>query len=201
MGDEGDLLFTLDSSSADFDYEGPFHSCDSYYHAHGPIFPIDPDVETARKTDHSDVDASSFGISILSCDKFCVATGSHYIEAFTKERDGDIVDDIDDLRNGLLVNPMLYRFLGRDAAILQTPNFIMKTTDVIPRTAPGDARWTLHVFDELTAEDPEHNVVPAGQAIRIPGERKAWPHTDFLMQVRSIGPTRSIQKRSRAATR
>ncbi|SJL13234.1 uncharacterized protein ARMOST_16673 [Armillaria ostoyae] len=93
--------------------------------------------------------------------------------------------------------------LGRRAAILQTPNFIMKTTDALQGTAPDDALWTLHVFDDLTAEDSEHNVVPAGQAIRVPEDRNtlpphcifaavyasvlltSWPAQDFLTQVRS----------------
>ncbi len=74
MGAEGDLSFTPDSSNADFDYEEPFHSCVLYYHAHDPILPIDPDIENASKPDHSDVDASPFGISIIEGDISCVAS-------------------------------------------------------------------------------------------------------------------------------
>ncbi len=61
-------------------------------------------------------------------------------------------------------------------AILQTPNFIMKTTDVNLRTASDDARWTLHSFAEPTAGIPYYDV-PAGQALHVPstGERDAWP--------------------------
>ncbi|PBK85379.1 hypothetical protein ARMGADRAFT_1087556 [Armillaria gallica] len=133
MGAEGDLSFTPDSSSADFDYEEPFHSCGLYYHAHGPILLIDPDIKNASKPDHSDVDASPFGISIIEGDRSCVAThmkrsscrpigfrqAKAYIEAVTKGQGGDDIDDIDDPRNGLLVNPILHRSLGRDVAILQ----------------------------------------------------------------------------------
>lgn len=61
-------------------------------------------------------------------------------------------------------------------SILQTPNFIMETTDVNLRMASDDARWTLHSFAEPTAGIP-YCGVPAGQAIRVPptGERDTWP--------------------------
>ncbi|SJL13243.1 uncharacterized protein ARMOST_16682 [Armillaria ostoyae] len=67
--------------------------------------------------------------------------------------------------------------LGRRAAILQTPNFIMKTTDVdLGTTLDSDARWTLYSFAEPTAGIPYYDV-PAGQALRVPptGERDTWP--------------------------
>ncbi|KAK0447309.1 hypothetical protein EV421DRAFT_2017567 [Armillaria borealis] len=186
MGAEGDLSFTPDSSSADFNYEGPLHSCDLYYHTHGPIFPIDPDVENASKTDHSDVDALAFGISILEHDKSCVATGmkpsscrtahlipqsqgNQYIKAFTQGQGGDIFNDIDDPQNGCVPRPTCCH------SPAQTPNFIMKTTDALQGAALDDALWTLHVFDDVTTEDSEHNVVPAGQAIRVPEDRDTLP--------------------------
>ncbi|PBK61206.1 hypothetical protein ARMSODRAFT_965201 [Armillaria solidipes] len=73
----------------------------------------------------------------------------------------------------------------------------MKTTDALQGTAPDGVLWTLHVFDDVTAEDSEHNVVPAGQAIRVPEEPPhcifaavyasalltSWPAQDFLTQV------------------
>ncbi|KAK0229767.1 hypothetical protein EDD85DRAFT_849666 [Armillaria nabsnona] len=190
MGAEGDLSFTPDCTTG-FDYDVPFNPCDLYYHPRGPIFPIDPDVENAS---HSDIDSvSPFRTSILERDKSCVAAGMNpsscrdahlipqsqggqYIEAFTKGRGGDIIDDIDDPRNGVLVNAILYMHLGRRAAILQTPNFIMKTTDVNLRTASDDTRWTLHSFAEPTPRIPYYDV-PAGQALRVPpiGERDTWP--------------------------
>lgn len=71
MGAEGGLSF--DQNSADFDYDAPFHPSDLYYHTHGPIFPIDPDIENASRTsydsDYSDV--SPFKSSILERDKSC----------------------------------------------------------------------------------------------------------------------------------
>ncbi|KAK0447297.1 hypothetical protein EV421DRAFT_1733843 [Armillaria borealis] len=137
MGAEGDLSFTPDSSSADFDYGGPLHSCYLYHHTHGPIFPIDPDVENASKTDRSDVVA-------LSTSKPLRKVGAG-------------------ISSMILMTHEMAMQLGRRAAILQdlsltatqTPNFIMKTTDALQGTASDDALWTLHVFDDLTAEDSE----------------------------------------------
>ncbi|KAK0191714.1 hypothetical protein F5146DRAFT_1001488 [Armillaria mellea] len=74
MGAEGGLSFNQEST--DFDYNAPFHLSDLYYHTHGPIFPVDPDVENASKTDyesgHSDV--TPFKVPIFERDKSCVAT-------------------------------------------------------------------------------------------------------------------------------
>ncbi|PBK85378.1 hypothetical protein ARMGADRAFT_1067043 [Armillaria gallica] len=182
MGAEGRLVvFTPDSSSADFDYEEPFHSCVLYYHAHDPILPIDPDVENASKPDHSDVDASPFGTSII---------------------EDSLAEMLPSFGYGILVITI---------AICGSPKrghrTIIKTTDAIPRMAPDDARWILYVFDELTAKDPEHNVVPAGQAIHLSEDRNTWPPhcifaavyasvlltsrsaQDFLTQVISIHPS------------
>ncbi|KAK0191689.1 hypothetical protein F5146DRAFT_1198131 [Armillaria mellea] len=143
MGTEGGLSFNQDST--DFDYDAPFHPSDLYYHTHGPIFPIDPDVENASKTsyesDSSDV-TPFFKVPIFERDKSCVATaldpryyraahlimqsqGSQYIRMITEGRSGgrggdnDVVDVVDDPRNGLLVNAILHKGLGRCAAILQ----------------------------------------------------------------------------------
>ncbi|SJL01078.1 uncharacterized protein ARMOST_04394 [Armillaria ostoyae] len=198
MGAEGDLSF--DQDSTDFDYDAPFHPSDLYYHTHGPIFPIDPDVENASKTsydsDYSDV--SPFKTSTLERDKSCVATavdprycraahlimqsqGSQYIKMITEGRSGvgdeDDTDDTDDPRNGLLVNMILHKVLGRSAAILQTPNFIMKTTDVVTGTTPEAARWTLHFFVEPNAPRTPHYNIPTGKALHVPpaGECDTWP--------------------------
>ncbi|KAK0205829.1 hypothetical protein DFS33DRAFT_1310085 [Desarmillaria ectypa] len=161
MGVEGSLSFGTDSNT-DFDYDAPFHPCDLYYHVHGPIFPIDPDLENASKTSYtSHSDVYPFQASIFERDKSCVATaivsrycraahlivqsqGGQFIRMLTNGRseggDNDIIDDIDDPRNGLLINAMFHRDLGQRAAILQTPNFIMKTTDVVTGTTPDAAR-------------------------------------------------------------
>ncbi|PBK72157.1 hypothetical protein ARMSODRAFT_953844 [Armillaria solidipes] len=89
----------------------------------------------------------------------------------------DDIDDVDDPRNGLLVNVILHKVLGRCAAILQTPNFIMKTTDVVTGTTPDAARWTLHFFVEPNAPRTPHDIIPAGKALHVPpaGECDTWP--------------------------
>ncbi|KAK0443348.1 uncharacterized protein EV420DRAFT_1027101 [Desarmillaria tabescens] len=227
MGAEGSLSF--DPDSTEFDYDAPLRPCDLYYHAHGPIFPIDPDLENASKTSYSTglSDSSPLKTLILERDESCVATnidasycraahlivqsqGSQYIRMYTEGRSGgkdeDVIDDIDDPRNGLLVNVLLHGVLGQRAAILPTPNFIMKTTHVVDtETTPDAPRWTLHFFVEPNTPGTPYEAIPPGGALRVPpdGERDTWPPQclfaavyasallttwpakDFLKQVRS----------------
>ncbi|KAK0443371.1 uncharacterized protein EV420DRAFT_1028074 [Desarmillaria tabescens] len=58
----------------------------------------------------------------------------------------------------------------------QTPNFIMKTTDVVTGTAPDAPRWTLHFFVEPNTPGTLCHNIPPGRALRVPpNERDTWP--------------------------
>ncbi|SJL14519.1 uncharacterized protein ARMOST_17982 [Armillaria ostoyae] len=199
MGVEGSLSFSpTDLGGTDFDYDAPFEStltCGLYFHPRGAIFPIDPDFEDGSSTAHSENEASAFRTSMVERDGTCVVTddpplhcdavylirhnkGSEYIERFTQRRGGDVITDIDDPRNGLLVNTSLQCDFSHSVAILPTPNFIMTTSDVVPRTAPDDARWTVHDFAEPTARTAHLRAgILAGHAVRTPStsQRGTWP--------------------------
>jgi hypothetical protein len=97
-----------------------------------------------------------------------------YITTYTQSRSrdrtgGDIVQDIDNVRNGLFLDKFTHTVVGKDVAFLmvcatlvictsesdgadeQTPSFAMKTADIDP-TAPPAERCTTHLFqlDELS---------------------------------------------------
>ncbi|KAK0441720.1 uncharacterized protein EV420DRAFT_1278611 [Desarmillaria tabescens] len=229
MGVEGSLSFSpTDLGRVGFDYDAPFEStltCGLYFHPGGPIFPIDPDFEEGSVTTLSEDQSSTFRTSIIERDGTCIVTnnpppyceavhlirqskGSEYIERFTQRRGdgpGDIITDIDDPRNGLLVNRMLHVAFGHSVAILLTPNFIMKTTDVVPGAAPDEPRWTVQDFAEPTTRTANLRAwISAGQAVRTPPRGTqwpphclfaavyasalitTWPMKEFLTQVRSM---------------
>ncbi len=89
----------------------------------------------------------------------------------------------------------------------QTPNFIMKTSNIVPGTAPDDPRWTVHDFAEPTSRTAHLSAgILAGEAVRTPSTGQygtwpphclfaavyasalimTWPVEEFLMQVRSM---------------
>ncbi len=89
----------------------------------------------------------------------------------------------------------------------QTPNFIMKTSDMVPGTAPDDPRWTVHDFAEPTSRTAHLRAgILAGEAVRTPSTGQhgtwpphclfaavyasalitTWPVEEFLTQVRSM---------------
>ncbi|KAK0442713.1 uncharacterized protein EV420DRAFT_1649601 [Desarmillaria tabescens] len=211
MGVEGSLSF----SSTDLGRAG------------GPIIPIDPDFEDGTVTTLSENRSSTFRTSIVERDGTCVAVddppfvceaahlighnkGSEYIERFTQRRGGgDVVTCIDDPRTGLLVNKIFHIVLGRSVAILPTPNFIMKTTDVVQGTAPDEARWTVQDFAEPRVQLEPRISVSAFQLVRPSAYPPisqldtwppqclfaavyasalitTWPVDEFLTQVRSM---------------
>ncbi|KDR84566.1 hypothetical protein GALMADRAFT_206130 [Galerina marginata CBS 339.88] len=76
-----------------------------------------------------------------------------YISTYTYRRSreparGDIIEDIDTIRNGLLLFNGAHRLLGKELAFLRTPNFAMETTDVDPTAPPTEQRYTTHIFDD-----------------------------------------------------
>ncbi len=120
-----------------------------------------------------------------------------YIERFTthRHRDSsgdDIVQDIDDVRNGLFLNAGLHRVLGNDFALLkvclfdlmlhmvradsfseQTPNFAMDTTDVDPNADRAQERFTSHFFFTHSVSLARYT----DSAVRVPSNMSIWPPT------------------------
>jgi hypothetical protein len=92
-----------------------------------------------------------------------------YITTYTQRRSrdrtgGDIVQDIDNIRNGLFLNRFTHTALGKNIAFLmvcatgvictsesdgadeQTPNFAMNTADIDPTAPPAKRKCTAHRF-------------------------------------------------------
>ncbi|KDR67244.1 hypothetical protein GALMADRAFT_1358553 [Galerina marginata CBS 339.88] len=74
-----------------------------------------------------------------------------YITTYTQRRSrdptgGDIVQDINDVRNGLFLNRFTHAGSGKHVAFLPTPNFAMDTADVDPIAPPEEKRYTAHLF-------------------------------------------------------
>ncbi|KAF8970114.1 hypothetical protein BDZ97DRAFT_1754124 [Flammula alnicola] len=179
VGAEGDLSTSSDSPNA-VDYDAailPADSADLYYHISNEgkrrIFPVDPQivrtsitsssVHTPRRDDFREEVSERDG-------KRCILTGFRdmYCDAVHllahsqgdthRSRDsarGDIIEDIDDIRNGLFLNKLLHVAFGKDLAFLvpngankQTPNFALNTDDIDPTAPPTEKRCTSHVFGD-----------------------------------------------------
>jgi len=162
------------------------------------MFPVDPKVvrtnitssvsTTRRGQFRDDVAARDGGTCVLTsmarrhCDAVHLlahSKGDTYITTYTRRcsRDpsgGDIVADIDSVRNGLFLNKLTHGPLGIDVAFLVTPNFAMTTADVDPTAPPTERRCTAHVFDlgnPFVLGDPR---LSSGSPIRI-SDTPEWP--------------------------
>lgn len=134
------------------------------------MFPVDPDmgrtnvtpsIATTRRAEfRGEVTVRDGRECVLTrleemlCDAVHLlahSKGDTYISTYTQHRSrdpsgGDIIQDIDDVRNGLFLNTFSHRALGKDVAFLMTPNFAMNTTDIDPTTPQVEKRCTAHLF-------------------------------------------------------
>lgn len=121
-----------------------------------------------------------------------------YITTYTQRRSrdptgGDIVQDIDSVRNGLFLNKFTNIVLGKDVAFLmvcairvictsesdgtdeQTPNFAMNTADIDPTAPPAERRCTTHLFQ---LDKPSFlgglGAPPSGSPLRL-SDTPEWP--------------------------
>ncbi|KAF8062471.1 hypothetical protein FPV67DRAFT_1421605 [Lyophyllum atratum] len=155
----------------------PTESGALYYHtsndAKQKMFPVDPNINsgrtnltssvatTGRAQFRSDTAARDGNRCVLTGirDVFCDAVhllahskGDTYISAYTQRRSGDpasgdLVQDIDSVRNGLFLNKFTHVGVGEHVAFLPTPNFAMDTSDVDPTAPAGEKRCTAHLFE------------------------------------------------------
>ncbi|KAA1474434.1 hypothetical protein DENSPDRAFT_841012 [Dentipellis sp. KUC8613] len=170
------------------------------------LFPLDPDFAASRMTGTSTADSTrcvNFRAEVMQRDgDGCVATGmppeicdavhlvahckgDEYIQSLTRhrQRGADVIEEIDDTRNGLFLCKNLHAALGKGFAILKTPNFAMKTEDVVQvgTEAVGTTRYTAHLFHvKYLPSEVSGGLLgrPPGSAIQIParGEDMAsWP--------------------------
>ncbi|KAH9013296.1 hypothetical protein EDB84DRAFT_1405364 [Lactarius hengduanensis] len=173
VGAEGELSTTLDAHNVvDYNAVPPAESATLYYHVSNQererLFPVDPDAlrtsitsgapSTRRQRFRDDVAARDGGRCVLTMwdETYCDAVhllahskGDSYITNHTQRRsqvEDDVITSIDSIRNGLFLNTMAHRLLGRDLAFIKTPNFAMNTTDIDPDAPPDQWRCTTHLF-------------------------------------------------------
>ncbi|KZT63137.1 hypothetical protein DAEQUDRAFT_770878 [Daedalea quercina L-15889] len=109
--------------------------------------------------------------------------GNEYNKALTEcmcsvQAPEDVIDDINDVRNGIFIKGDLHTAFGVLLAVLVTPNFAMDVSDV-----PGSAHTpthtstgcTLHIFegDIIIGASLQWVLIESGSQVRIAD--KAWP--------------------------
>ncbi|KAG6810064.1 hypothetical protein H0H92_013520 [Tricholoma furcatifolium] len=222
FGAQGDLSSSPDSPDAvDYNAVLPAESTALYYHTSEKerrrMFPVDPDVErTSIPTSISPPRNAEFHNGVAERDgSKCVLTGypqevcdavhlvahskgDEYIADYTRRRSreptgGDIIQDIDSVRNGLLLNAFTHRSLGTNVAFLtacttcaictylepdsaneQTPNFAMTTADIDPTAPPAQKTYTAHLFRPDDPFSLGNDTLPLGSPLRI-SDSPEWP--------------------------
>ncbi|KAF9525360.1 ribosomal L37ae protein family-domain-containing protein [Crepidotus variabilis] len=182
VGGEGILSLDNNSPPAVCDYDACFPDCSFSVYYHLPdkekarMFPVDPQmsrtattssVHTSRKN-HIREQVKKRMVTAVHL--LAHSRGDLYISTFTQRRNrpgqpNDIVDHINDTRNGLLLNRFTQSQVGVNVAFLKTPNFAMDTDD----------RYTTHLFSgdcwHLGGPSMDSNA-----ALRVPDKAAdSWP--------------------------
>ncbi|KAG9317930.1 hypothetical protein JVU11DRAFT_2163 [Chiua virens] len=188
----------------------PAASMDLYYHMteveRNAMVPIDLDME--KRTGYTSVaslEKSSFSRQVRDRDETCVLTGmltveaahllrhskgDDYIAQYTsrqsRDRAGtDLVNEIDSVRNGILLNRIAHPNFGKHFAFLVTPNFAMTSADIDPSSPPERKLCTSHLFVP-GGEQYFGWPTPSGSPVRMPtlesGHYADWP-PDILFDV------------------
>ncbi|PVF91668.1 hypothetical protein CPB86DRAFT_878393 [Serendipita vermifera] len=151
-----------------------------------------------------------FRTRLIARDSQCVATGcseqisqaahlipkskgDKFIRSFTALRgeQEDLIESIDDPRNGLLLTLILHEWLDRsDIAVIKTPNFAMAPEDVPssdriptgrrPTKFHCPSRWTLQHFTPDVVKDMGRSTLPLYIDLEVPRETDDWP-TDLIL--------------------
>ncbi|KAI0294650.1 hypothetical protein B0F90DRAFT_1755259 [Multifurca ochricompacta] len=185
----------------------PTENVSLYYHISEEekqrMLPIDPEPRLINTNVTSSVATTRqqyFHDSLVLRDGSCVLTGcskllcdgahliSHckgdmYIKNLTRRRSRgddhvDIVETIDDTRNGILLNKLTHLVLGKDVAFIVTPNYGMTTEDVDPDESPESPRCTAHFFspESKVLVGRNNQAIDTGSALQI-SDSADWPPT------------------------
>ncbi|KAH9026847.1 hypothetical protein EDB85DRAFT_159729 [Lactarius pseudohatsudake] len=222
-GARGDLSTSHNSNdSVDYNANLPTNSVNLYYHTNDQekqrMFPIDPHIlrtrdttsvsSSRRGTFHEDVAARDgqrcvwTGWGVENCDAVHLIPHSKsdkYILNFTRhcergDKGDDIITDIDSIRNGILLNKVAHRTLGKNLAFLmvcgacmiphqslivsiQTPNFAMDTSDIDHDAPPDQKRCTAHL---IQVNGPYPREFVSGSIVQIAASPQFRPPPDIL---------------------
>ncbi|KAI9456922.1 hypothetical protein HD554DRAFT_2042455 [Boletus coccyginus] len=166
------------------------------------MIPADLDMDRTTIINISDASEATsrraqFRSDVVERDRVCVLTGymergcdavhllphskgDEYIESYTERRSrdpagNDIVFEIDDVRNGILLNKIAHGTFGKKFAFLITPNFAMTTADVNTTAPPTEKRCTAHLF---VPEEPEvfgDPTLRSGHLVQMFDIADEWP--------------------------
>ncbi|KAF9476146.1 hypothetical protein BDN70DRAFT_995893 [Pholiota conissans] len=199
VGARGNLSTSPDALNlVDYDAGLPSESISLYYHTDDDekrrMFSADPGlVRTHITSSVSSIQRDHFRENVLRRDgSSCVLNGwgadlceavhliAHskddaYIATYSKSHSrepagDDIIESIDDVRNGLLLNRLVHPLLGKGFAFLMTPNFAMNTDDVDPTAPPLERRYTAQLF----IDRPEREFILGNGKLRI-FDGPQWP--------------------------
>ncbi|KAH9026965.1 hypothetical protein EDB84DRAFT_1589110 [Lactarius hengduanensis] len=191
-GAHGDLSTSPDSPYDGVDYNAnlPISSVNLYYHTNDQE--KQRIVSSSRRGTFREDVAARDGqqcvwtrLGMTYCDAVHLIPHSksdEYISNFTRRRGrgdnkDDVITDIDDVRNGILLNKAAQGILGQNLAFLMTPNFAMDTTDVDHGAPPDQKRYTAHFIH--VDEEPHPSDFVSGIPVRIAASRQSPPDILF----------------------
>ncbi|KAF9462692.1 hypothetical protein BDZ94DRAFT_1282844 [Collybia nuda] len=138
------------------------------------MFPIDPKIARTKVTSSVTTSrAAQFRSNVADWDgNQCVLKGTdelYYPVA------GDLIHDIDSVRNGLFMNSFTHVVVGMHVAFLPTSNFAMNTADIDLTASPDEKRCTAHLFaPNYPGAFGGMRVPPFGSPLRI-SDTPDWP--------------------------
>ncbi|KAI0792734.1 hypothetical protein C8Q75DRAFT_804454 [Abortiporus biennis] len=146
------------SSELNLDSSDPINKYRAYYYVvdhDTEITPVDPDLENASISHSSSFSSprgrdAMFRSRVINRDRTCIVDGAYeedceaahiigsslgneYIKTLTTKRhvnEDPVISDINDVRNGLLMNISLYNNFGQSIAFLRVPNPFMRMKDI-----------------------------------------------------------------------
>ncbi|KAH9003326.1 hypothetical protein EDB86DRAFT_2798832, partial [Lactarius hatsudake] len=207
IGARGDLSASRDLANDSMDYNAdlPTNSVNLYYHTNDQekqrMFPIDPRICDAHTTTSvSSSRKGSFREDVAARDgQRCIWTGwdvedcdavhliphsksDEYIMNFTRHRgrdEGDIITNIDSIRNRILLNMIAHVKLCKNLAFLMTPNFAMGTSDIDHHAPPDLKRCTAHLIEVAANRGPNPLEFVSAPPVRIAASHRFPPDILF----------------------
>ncbi|KZT00283.1 uncharacterized protein LAESUDRAFT_560332 [Laetiporus sulphureus 93-53] len=177
-----------DSTSIDISQNNNY-----YYRHEGDLSPVDLAIErrciwdsssdsgrcgdfASRVTERDGNTCVLSGGPPLACDAVHLirfSLGDEYITHLTTKRkigNDPIIKEIDDVRNGILVNCLIHRYLGRSAAFLKVPNLFLEARHVCQGAVDqASSQYHFQVFDKtLRVGEFNKMTLPHNRPARLP---------------------------------
>ncbi|KAL4245513.1 hypothetical protein ABKN59_009829 [Abortiporus biennis] len=201
------------SSELNLDSSDPITKYRAYYYVvdhDTEITPVDPDLENASISDSSSFSSprgrdAMFRSRVIDRDRTCIVDGAYeedceaahiigsslgneYIKTLTTKRhvnEDPVISDINDVRNGFLMNISLYNNFGQSIAFLRVPNPFMRIKDIPSNNSAvnleEERQYFLHDFNSIYRDTPHRQFVsPHNGRARPPQDMTTWPTSTLL---------------------